>query len=186
MFASIDPLSYTCVCNFGIAPIGYRLEGVCLYANLNITLSLHFSPAWLWQHSSWNRNRSFFVCVAIISEPNARISFKIWLLLPLGHTLGRLFKLKHKLRILFVFFTMGPNGSENFRTPLLQQIAAESVFKLFLNFLSNGPHKTMFGIFEILKIEILTICFFVFFNMGPNGSENLKTILLLQMAAKCF
>ncbi len=27
------------------------------------------------------------VRVAIISEPNARISFKFWLLLPLGHTL---------------------------------------------------------------------------------------------------
>ncbi len=31
-----------------------------------------------------------------------------------------------------------------------------TVFKLLLNFLPNGPHKTMFGIFEILKIEILT------------------------------
>ncbi len=30
-------------------------------------------------------------------------------------------------------------------------------FKLFLNFLPNGPHKTTFGIFEILKIEILMI-----------------------------
>ncbi len=30
------------------------------------------------------------------------------------------------------------------------------VFKLFLNFLTNGPHKTTFGIFEILKIEMLT------------------------------
>ncbi len=30
------------------------------------------------------------------------------------------------------------------------------VFKLFLNFLPNGPHKSMFGIFEMLKIEILT------------------------------
>ena len=29
------------------------------------------------------------------------------------------------------------------------------VFKLFLNFLPNGPHKTAFGIFEILTIEIL-------------------------------
>ncbi len=29
-------------------------------------------------------------------------------------------------------------------------------FKLLLNFLSNGPHKTKFGIFDILKIEILT------------------------------
>ncbi len=27
------------------------------------------------------------------------------------------------------------------------------VFKLFLNFLPNGPHKTTFGIFEILKIK---------------------------------
>ncbi len=29
------------------------------------------------------------------------------------------------------------------------------VFKLFLNILPNGPHKTKFGIFKILKIEIL-------------------------------
>ncbi len=29
------------------------------------------------------------------------------------------------------------------------------VLKLVLNFLPNGPHKSMFGIFEILKIEIL-------------------------------
>ena len=31
-----------------------------------------------------------------------------------------------------------------------------NVFKLFLNFLPNGPNKIKFGIFEILKIEILT------------------------------
>ncbi len=30
------------------------------------------------------------------------------------------------------------------------------VFKLFLNFRPNGSHNTTFGIFEILKIEILT------------------------------
>ena len=28
-------------------------------------------------------------------------------------------------------------------------------FKFFLNFLPNGPHKTTFGIFEILKTEIV-------------------------------
>ena len=38
------------------------------------------------------------VRVTSISEPNARISFKFWLLLPLG----------------FVFVNMGPYGSENF------------------------------------------------------------------------
>ena len=31
------------------------------------------------------------VCVAIISEPNARISFQFWLLLSLGHTLTHFF-----------------------------------------------------------------------------------------------
>ena len=33
---------------------------------------------------------------------------------------------------------------------------AAEIFKLFLNFLPNSPHKTTFEIFEILKIEILT------------------------------
>ncbi len=51
-------------------------------------------------------------------------------------------------------FSVGPYGSENFKTTLLQ-MAAE-IFKLFLNFLPNSPHKTTFEIFEILKIEILT------------------------------
>ncbi len=31
-----------------------------------------------------------------------------------------------------------------------------NLFKLFLNFFPNGPHKNRWGIFEILKIEILT------------------------------
>ncbi len=51
---------------------------------------------------------------------------------------------------------MGPYGSEYFKTLLLLQIAAESFQTFFLNFLPIGPHKTAFGIFEILKIEILT------------------------------
>ncbi len=33
------------------------------------------------------------------------------------------------------------------------------VFKLFLNFLPNGPHKMMFGIFEIFSFQILMIFF---------------------------
>ncbi len=32
-------------------------------------------------------------------------------------------------------------------------------FKLFLNFLPNGPHKTTFGIFEILGLRFLMIFF---------------------------
>ncbi len=50
---------------------------------------------------------------------------------------------------------MGLCGSENVKTLLILQIAAES-FQTFLNFLPDGPHKTTFGIFEILKIKILT------------------------------
>ncbi len=42
--------------------------------------------------------------------------------------------------------------------------------------------KTMFGIFEILKIEILMHFFFVFLNMGPYGSQNFKTLLLPQIS----
>ncbi len=33
------------------------------------------------------------------------------------------------------------------------------VLKLFLNFPPNGPHKSMFGIFEILNFQFLTIFF---------------------------
>ena len=59
-------------------------------------------------------------------------------------------------------------------------------FKLFLNFLPNGPHKRSFASFVILKIEILMIFFCVFVNMGPNRSENFKTLLLLQIAGESF
>ena len=56
---------------------------------------------------------------------------------------------------------MGRYGSGNFKTLPLLQIAAE-IFQTFPeNFLPDGRHKSMFGIFEIFKIEILMnfICF---------------------------
>ncbi len=70
-------------------------------------------------------------CVLIISESNPQISFKFWLLLPLGHTQRQFFYYLKKiflifLRIFFAFVNMGPYGSENFNT-LVLQIAAESV-----------------------------------------------------------
>ncbi len=61
---------------------------------------------------------------------------------------------------------MGSYGSETFKTLLLLQIAAES-FQTFPKFLHNGPHKTTFGIFEILKIEILTI----FIRFRQHGTQ---------------
>ncbi len=94
--------------------------------------------------------------------------------------------LKIEILMIFLFFfvNMGPFGSESFKT-LLLQIPAE-VFKPFLKFLPHGPHKNTFGIFEILKIEILIIFFFFFINVGPNARVNFKTLLLLQIAAKSF
>ncbi len=77
---------------------------------------------------------------------------------------------------------MGPYGSENIKTLPLLQIAAES-FQTFPEFSSQWSSQKLFGIFEILKIEILTI-FILFVNVGPNGSKNYKTLLLLQIAAK--
>ena len=59
------------------------------------------------------------------------------------------------LRIFFLFVNMGPYGRKNFKTLLLLQIAVES-FQLLLEFLPKGPHKTVFRIFEILKIKSLT------------------------------
>ncbi len=123
------------------------------------------------------------VRVAIISEPNARISFKFWLLLPLDHM--------HFFNF-FIFFyeyfsvlvNMRPMGAKISKCYSSYK-SQPKVLTLFLNFLPNGPHKTTFGIFDILKIEILTD-FIRFRNIGPDGSENFKTLPLLQIAAISF
>ncbi len=49
--------------------------------------------------------------------------------------------------------------------------------KLFLNYLPNGPHKMTFGIFEILKIEILTIFFSFSLTWDPMGAKISKCYL---------
>ncbi len=57
-------------------------------------------------------------------------------------------------------------GSKSFKTLLLLEIAAERVFKL-LKFFLMGLTK-LFGIFEILKIEILTNLF-ILLTWDPLG-----------------
>ncbi len=97
----------------------------------------------------------------IISETNAQIAFKFWLLVPLSHMPGHFFEfLKKKFFLIFyecfsfslTWDPMGAKISKRYSSYKSQP----KVFKLFLNFLPNGGHKTTFGIFEILKIEILT------------------------------
>ena len=111
-----------------------------------------------------------FVCrpsvrVAIISESNARISFKFWLLLLLGHMLRQFFFIFWNIffyfsRIFFMFANMVPYGSENFNTLLLLQIAAES-FQTFPEFSSQWSSQNY--VWDVLNVEnwILTnfICF---------------------------
>ncbi len=71
---------------------------------------------------------------------------------------------------------MGPYGSQISKRYSSHK-SQPNVFKLFLNFLSNGPHKTTLWIFEIWKIEILPN-FIRFVNMAPYVNENFKTLLL--------
>ena len=78
--------------------------------------------------------RPSVVHVAIISEPNARISFKfvLWLLLDYSHDQTILF-LSFFFMNIFVFVNMRPHGSQNFKTLLLLEIAAEG-FQTFTEF----------------------------------------------------
>ena len=89
------------------------------------------------------------VGVEIISERNARISFKFWLLPPLGHMLTRFlnFLKTFFLRKYFFFFVnMGPHGSENFKTRPLLQIAAKR-FQTFPEFFSQWSFQNHAGDF---------------------------------------
>ncbi len=84
-------------------------------------------------------------------------------------------------RIFFVFVNMEPYGSENFKTQLLLQIAAER-FQTFPELSSQWSSQNYVWYFWKLKFcRIL----FVFVNMGPNRRENFKA-LLLQIAAQSF
>ncbi len=151
-----------------------------------------FSAAWLCQQTSWYRNwcgvqRPASVVhpslVSIISELMAWISFKFQLLVVLHNTPGccldfwkKSFSDYFMTYFFFFFVNIGPYESKRFKTLLLLQITTK-IFKPFLNFLPNGPHKTTFGIFDILKIEILTIYFFVFVNMGSNRGKTIQNAL---------
>ncbi len=121
------------------------------------------------------------VLAAIISVPNARISFQIWLLLPLGDTLERFWMFENFLGDIFVFFKVhGTLWKQNFKTLLFLQIAVES-FKLPLNFVPNDPHKIK-QFWDFWKFDIC----FVFITMGPKGNKNFKMLLLLQITARSF
>ncbi len=156
-----------------------------------------FSSASLCQQSSWNRKSSVVRSPCrnlIISEPNARISFKyMWLLLEAGvffyYFLFFFLYLFFRISYIFRFRYHGP-----YEGKILKRYSSHKsqpkVFKLFLDFLPKGRHKITFGIFEILKIEILTIFVFVFVKLhrtwNPVVAKNFKALLLLQIEDENF
>ncbi len=70
---------------------------------------------------------------------------------------------------------MGLYGRENSKHYSSYKLQPK-VFKRFLNFLPNGPHKTTFGIFEILSAIFNDFFFEKFkFTIVPYGEiKNLK------------
>ena len=128
---------------------------------------LIFCSAWLCQQSLWNRNLSVVrpssVRVAIISEPNARISFKFWLWFPLGHMLGLFFYFWFFFLFLTSIFRFRQNGTPwewEFQKRYSSYKSQPNVLKLGLTFPPSGPHITTFVIFEILSFQFLMIFFF--------------------------
>ncbi len=145
-----------------------------------------FSSAWLCQQRSWygrfvRRPSSvvrpwsqlyLFLMCGFLS--NLGCCFP-WAIPPdvFGIFEKKIFSCLDCLGIFFVFGKMEPYASKNFKT-LLLQIAAET-FQTSPEYSSQwSSQNTTFGIFKILKIEILMIFFFAFVNMGPNRSENFK------------
>ncbi len=69
---------------------------------------------------------------------------------------------------------MGAKISKRYSSYKSQQKA----FKLFLNFLPNGPHKTAFGIFEILSLQFLMNFFSKISNSPLYLMEKPKTSII--------
>ncbi len=120
-----------------------------------------FSSAWLCQQSSWNRNLSVVCRPSVVRPSVSQLSlnslhgflsnFSCGFPWAIRSDFFWIFQKKFFLNLLRIFFDpMGAKISKRY-----SYNSQPKVLKLFLNFLPNGPHKTMFGIFEILKIEIL-------------------------------
>ena len=75
---------------------------------------------------------------------------------------------------------MGENISKRYSSYKSQP----KVFKLLLNFPPNGPHKAMFGIFEILSFRFLTIFFSEISNLPLQPMENLNYLEYEQSQSK--
>ena len=138
---------------------------------------LLFSSAWPCQRTSWNQNLS----VICLSVSQLSLNLMHGLLSNFGccfpwaicwNFCWNFEKKKNGGGISFI--NMGPYQSKVSKRYSFYK-SQPRLFKLLLNFLPNGPHKTAFGIFWKLKFWRIL---FIFVNMAPYGSENFKTLLL--------
>ncbi len=85
----------------------------------------------------------------------------------------------------FVFVNMGPYESQSFKTLHLHQITFE-FFQFFSELYSQwSSHKYCFALLKFLSLRFFTF-FFVFVNMGPDWSQNVKMPLLPQFTFESF
>ena len=153
--------------------------------------------------SGVRRLHSQSVWQKIISEPIKCISFNFQLYVALDMTQcgnWQFWKKKKQQKkqqqqkktrflIFFLWFysflvNIRPYENQHFNTLLLPQ-SLLNYFKLLLNVLLNGPHKSTGLDFWSLRILILTE-FSSFLNTGPYRSENFKTLLLLEITFELF
>ncbi len=105
-----------------------------------------------------------FVRVAIISDPYAQISFKFGCCFPWAIRSDVFWNLNFKKNV-YEYFSfsltwdlMGAKISKRYSSYKSQS----DVFKLFLNFRPNGPHKTTFGSLKFWKLKFYWFFFFFF------------------------
>ena len=139
------------------------------------------------------------VRVAIISEPIEQIHFKFQLWFPMDHTPKTFFEfLKKKMHfqmfedLFFVFvlivLTWDPMGAQNSkRYSALKSLL--NLFKLFLNFLLSGPHKST--IWDFWKFEFLIFQDFFSFSLtwdsvGAKSSKRYSSHKSLRNPLKLF
>ena len=123
-----------------------------------------FSSAWLYQQSSCNRSSSVvgpFVHRPSMSQLSLTLihgflwNFSCCFLLVIRQDLFEFLKKMGRGRIFYEYFSLSLTW-DPIRTKMSKLYSSyksqPKVFKLFLNFLPNDPHKTTFGVIEIFKI----------------------------------
>ncbi len=130
------------------------------------------------------------VCVAIISEPIEQIPFKFQLWLPLGHTPRRFLNFWKKC--IFKFFRkcfgfrVDIESKHQNATPPSNHFFFNP-FKFFSKFAPEWSlKKYSFGCLKFRVYFFFLRFVFIFVNMGPYESQNLKRLLLPQITFESF